>query len=192
MDILADIEALQAELDTIVTEPTKEDRAALVEEQKKVKAAADKARGTRKEKPAPVELDLSDTQAPEEKPKPKKTAKPKTNAVPKEATGVTAPAVKLEGLPKKVKEKALNAIKALETGSKPSKYTKLAISNLVATGGMKRGELVVFFAGTGMGKSTANAQASQMQSLLTTLGVATNEGGVLKPVLSSPFIALGK
>jgi hypothetical protein len=105
-------------------------------------------------------------------------------------------AAKVDGLPKKVKEKAANLVDFIQTGKSLSVYTQVAIDMLrdrgvitnqtlkdALMGGSKRGD-----ASTGYSAGTAASQAGQMMSLFGKLGIgAPVEGGGLKPNGDNPI-----
>ncbi len=194
MDLLAEIEALQAELDNAPA-PTTDDAKKLDVEVKKTQAAASAAKGTRKKKaePEPVvqqEIELDDVlESVEPAPEPVKKKKPAKAKVDVVEVTTKAPVVKIELLPKKVKEKALNAIKALEVGAELSRYTRIALKRL-SEGACTRSELVELYVEAGLGASTANSQATQMRSLFPALGLAEVDTDSIRPIKSSPFFAL--
>ena len=93
----------------------------------------------------------------------------------------------LDGIAKKVGEKAVNVVQALMTNRNLSVYTQVALRELVNSGSMSSGQLASVYQATQKpnktetySKGTANAQAQQMAALFPALGIAVKYGKALK------------
>lgn len=86
----------------------------------------------------------------------------------------------IETLPKKVQDKARNALLAMTTGIRLSQYTGYAIDALNNSGGtVEVGKLREILEDRGYKRGTASAQAQQQMTLLPYLGVAERNGRML-------------
>lgn len=88
----------------------------------------------------------------------------------------------IDGLPKKVSEKAVNALQAACGQAKLSVYTQIAVDLLRQKGSLTLTDLRDGYEAPNpkpYGKSTASSQASQMMKLLPYLKIANREGGTL-------------
>jgi hypothetical protein len=81
---------------------------------------------------------------------------------------------------KKVREKADNLIAAVQSGKKLSRYTQVAVKQLVANGAISGKDMVAAFLNEGLKEGTARAQAQQMTALFRLVGAvvpdATTKG----------------
>jgi hypothetical protein len=81
---------------------------------------------------------------------------------------------------KKVREKAENLIAAVQSGKKLSRYTQVAVKQLVANGAISGKDMVAAFLNEGLKEGTARAQAQQMTALFRLVGAvvpdATTKG----------------
>ena len=172
-DLLAEIDKLQEEIGASTPEPKPEDKAKLKKKQAETKKKADEARAKNQAKKATDKAQQS-------------TKPPKSNTKPvaKKASGK----YDIESLPKKVQDKAHNAIAALETGKPLSRYTLIALEHLKSAKSFERKELIEVYISKGLKQSTANSQATQMRKLLPALGIATEDGSKLKANMSSEFL----
>jgi transcriptional regulator with PAS, ATPase and Fis domain len=73
---------------------------------------------------------------------------------------------------KKVREKADNLIAAIESGRKLSRYTSIAVNELMASGKVSGKSLVDVYVNCGLGLGTARAQSQQITSLFKMAGLA--------------------
>lgn len=73
---------------------------------------------------------------------------------------------------KKVTEKAINVLQAIEAGKKLSRYTADALRKLKADGRVTSKALVEDYLAKGLGEGTARAQSQQMTALFKMLGIA--------------------
>jgi hypothetical protein len=98
----------------------------------------------------------------------------------------------ITGLPKKVQDKAKNAMLAMTTGARLSQYTGYAVEALkIAEGGtIEVGTLRSILENRGYKQGTANAQAQQQMALLPFLGVAERNGRLLTLKEGDAFTAL--
>ena len=92
-----------------------------------------------------------------------------------EPTELTA----LDGLAKKVKEKAVNAMECAKKGTAPSVYTQRALAILKEKGSMTAAELKADYLARPYSEGTASAQTSQMMIVLPALKIATRAGNTL-------------
>lgn len=93
----------------------------------------------------------------------------------------------IDGLAKKVGEKAINVAQALVADKPLSVYTKIALKELASNESITSGHLATVYQSTNKpnkdecySKGTANAQAQQMMKLFPALGIATLDGKSLK------------
>lgn len=165
-DLLAEIESLQQEIDGKPEKTEESDKEALKAKQAETKEKAEKAKGKKAvKKPAP---------------KAKKT----------ESKDKPAPSSSfdIESLPKKVQDKARNAIASIENGKPLSRYTLIALEALRDKESIERKALVEIYVEKGLKPNTANSQATQMRKLLPALGIATEDGSKLKANMKSQFL----
>lgn len=79
---------------------------------------------------------------------------------------------------KKVKEKADNLIAAIQSGKKLSKYTQVAVKELVANGAISGKDMTAAFLNAGLKEGTARAQAQQMTALFKLVGAVAPDPAV--------------
>jgi hypothetical protein len=89
-------------------------------------------------------------------------------------------ATRFDEAAKKVKEKAENAIAAIDTGKKLSRFTCLAVTALVTKGEVTSGDLVQVYKDANLGEGTARAQAQQMTSLFRMFDLVSQDGRTFK------------
>jgi hypothetical protein len=82
----------------------------------------------------------------------------------------------LEGLPKKVKDKGYNFLVAAAGSGHLSGYTRIAIDELYAAGTVSATKLVELYRARGYSLATSRAQAQQMISLLSWVGITDRAG----------------
>lgn len=85
----------------------------------------------------------------------------------------------VDTLPKKVGEKVANVMHHVNAGVQLSVYTDIAIRLLKEKGGFTTADLRGKYLARPYSAGTANAQSSQMSSLLPTLKIATRSGNTL-------------
>ncbi len=102
----------------------------------------------------------------------------------------------VDGLPKKVKDKAANLIEHVQKGKALSVYTQTAIGLVRDTGALTSKALVDAYlaqskrsGGEGYSIGTARSQAQQMMTLLTRLGILVKSGDALAINHASPLAA---
>lgn len=79
---------------------------------------------------------------------------------------------------KKVREKADNLIAAVQSGKTLSRYTKVAVKQLVANGAISGKDMVSAFLAEGLKEGTARAQAQQMTALFRLVGAVVADPSV--------------
>lgn len=84
---------------------------------------------------------------------------------------------RLDEAAKKVREKIENAVASVDRGKKLSRFTELAVKELVTKGTVTGKDLVTMFEGQGLAIGTARAQGQQMTAIFRTLGLAAKDGG---------------
>jgi len=87
---------------------------------------------------------------------------------------------RLDDAAKKVREKADNAMAAVNTGKKLSRFTSLAVTELVKVGEITSTDLVKVYTDAGLGMGTARAQSQQMTSLFRMFGLVSQDGRKFK------------
>lgn len=87
---------------------------------------------------------------------------------------------RLEGAAQKVREKADNAMNAVNTGKKLSRFTSMAVTELVKVGEITSTDLVKVYTDAGLGMGTARAQSQQMTSLFRMFGLVSQDGRKFK------------
>lgn len=99
----------------------------------------------------------------------------------------------INGMSKKVGEKAINILAHLQGHASMSVYTKIAIEQLVANGKLTSAELVERYMSRPYSVGTSRSQAGQMMQLLPALNIATKTGrGELKLNEDSEILKLLK
>lgn len=101
----------------------------------------------------------------------------------------------VDGLPKKVKEKAANLVDFLHKGRTLSVFTQVAVNIMKEEGKLSNERLVRAFTteatkrgmAAGYSIGTARSQAGQQIALFGRLGLASNVGGALVPNAASPI-----
>lgn len=101
----------------------------------------------------------------------------------------------VDGLPKKVKEKAANLVDFLHKGRPLSVFTQVAVNIMKEEGKLSNERLVRAFTteatkrgmAAGYSIGTARSQAGQQIALFGRLGIANNAGGALVPNATSPI-----
>lgn len=86
---------------------------------------------------------------------------------------------KIDGLAKKVGEKAVNAILAVAGHAQLSCYTRIAVDMLNEAGTLSLADLKARYLKRPYTPGTSSAQSSQMMMVLPALGIARREGGTL-------------
>lgn len=106
-------------------------------------------------------------------------------------TDPNAKVAEIDNLPKKVQDKARNALMAMTVGVRLSQYTGYAVNALKLSGGaIEVGAIRDILAKRGYSQGTASAQAQQQMALLPFLGVAEREGRVLSIKAGEAFNAI--
>ena len=82
-------------------------------------------------------------------------------------------------LPKKVQDKATNALAAITSGGGLSTYTKRTVAKLAESGTISVAEIKAMMKDSGYSQGTANSQAQQQMVMLNFLGVASRAGSNL-------------
>lgn len=77
---------------------------------------------------------------------------------------------------KKVKEKAANAVAAIDNGKKLSRFTSLAVKSLVDKGTVTSADLIQTYRDAGLGDGTARAQGQQMTALFRMFDLVEQDG----------------
>jgi len=170
-DLLAEIDKLQEEIGASKPTTKPEDEAKLQEKKAETKKKADEARAKSQAKKAKAES------------KPETEKKKSAKKAP-----VSTGSYDIESLPKKVQDKAKNAIAALQAGKPLSRYTLIALEHLKEKKEFERKELIEVYLEKGLKQSTANSQATQMRKLMPALGIAVLDGSKLKANMSSEFL----
>ncbi|ATW58035.1 hypothetical protein CNR34_00102 [Pseudomonas phage nickie] len=86
---------------------------------------------------------------------------------------------RIDGLPKKIGEKATNLFAHVSKGAQLSNYTKIAINLLAANGEMTSKQLKDTYLARPYSEGTASSQTTQLMNLLPALGIAKKEAGKL-------------
>lgn len=86
---------------------------------------------------------------------------------------------KIDGLPKKIGEKATNLFAHVSKGAQLSNYTRIAINFLLANGEMTSKQLKDTYLARPYSEGTASSQTTQLMNLLPALGIAKKEAGKL-------------
>lgn len=98
----------------------------------------------------------------------------------------------IDNLPKKVQDKARNAMMAMAGDTRLSQYTKYALDALTASedGTIEVADIRSLLINRGYKDGTASAQAQQQMVLLPFLGVASRTGSKLTAIGGKPTVAL--
>ncbi|UIS24661.1 hypothetical protein S21ZY_099 [Pseudomonas phage ZY21] len=86
---------------------------------------------------------------------------------------------KIDGLPKKIGEKATNLFAHVSKGAQLSNYTRIAINFLLTNGEMTSKQLKDTYLARPYSEGTASSQTTQLMNLLPALGIAKKEAGKL-------------
>ncbi|QOC57953.1 hypothetical protein phiK7B1_098 [Pseudomonas phage phiK7B1] len=86
---------------------------------------------------------------------------------------------KIDGLPKKIGEKATNLFAHVSKGAQLSNYTRIAINFLLTNGEMTSKQLKDTYLARPYSEGTASSQCTQLMNLLPALGIAKKEAGKL-------------
>lgn len=86
---------------------------------------------------------------------------------------------KIDGLPKKIGEKATNLFAHVSKGAQLSNYTRIAINFLLTNGEMTSKQLKDTYLARPYSEGTASSQTTQLMNLLPALGIAKREAGKL-------------
>lgn len=86
---------------------------------------------------------------------------------------------KIDGLPKKIGEKAINLFAHVSKGAQLSNYTRIAINFLLQHGEMTSKQLKDTYLARPYSEGTASSQTTQLMNLLPALGIAKKEAGKL-------------
>lgn len=86
---------------------------------------------------------------------------------------------KIDGLPKKIGEKATNLFAHVSKGAQLSNYTRIAINFLLQNGEMTSKQLKDTYLARPYSEGTASSQTTQLMNLLPALGIAKKEAGKL-------------
>uniref|UniRef100_A0AAU6W0M4 Uncharacterized protein n=1 Tax=Pseudomonas phage Nican01 TaxID=3138540 RepID=A0AAU6W0M4_9CAUD len=86
---------------------------------------------------------------------------------------------KIDGLPKKIGEKATNLFAHVSKGAQLSNYTRIAINFLLQHGEMTSKQLKDTYLSRPYSEGTSSSQTTQLMNLLPALGIAKKEAGKL-------------
>lgn len=86
---------------------------------------------------------------------------------------------KIDGLPKKIGEKATNLFAHVSKGAQLSNYTRIAINFLLQHGEMTSKQLKDTYLARPYSEGTSSSQTTQLMNLLPALGIAKKEAGKL-------------
>lgn len=86
---------------------------------------------------------------------------------------------RIDGLPKKIGEKATNLFAHVSKGAQLSNYTRIAINFLLQHGEMTSKQLKDTYLSRPYSEGTSSSQTTQLMNLLPALGIAKKEAGKL-------------